>query len=157
MKVILWSGVVSVAIWVLMFGFVNSVDACTSSIADPALLGGDCQGCFEVGSLSYTATGNWTVGPGGANFCAVQVCDGPCSGPQPTGGWTCFPAGTKIQMASNNQTNFNSQQSINNQPDWSVQENIEEVRVGDRVVSQDEKGNKSVSRVTKLDQPVRDF
>jgi len=60
-------------------------------------------------------------------------------------------------MASNNQTNFNSQQSINNQPDWSVKKNIEEVKVGDKVVSQDEKGNKSVSRVTKLDQPVRDF
>lgn len=36
------------------------------------------------------------------------------------------------------------------------QKNIEEVKVGDKVVSQSEDGKKSVSTVTKLDQPVRD-
>ena len=80
-------------------------------------------------------------------------------------------------MATDSQTNFNNQLQINNQQDSNNQQtinnqnnnnnqqqgygearkNIEDVRVGDRVVSQDEKGNKSVSRVTKLDQPVRDF
>lgn len=104
-----------------------------------------------------------------------DVCDA-----QPTGGWTCFPAGTKVQMASenqnninnqetitkiqtitnnqekNNQKNPNNQQKLNNKLDNNNQMNIEDVRVGDRVVSQDERGNKSVSTVTKLDQPIRD-
>lgn len=52
--------------------------------------------------------------------------------------WTCFPAGTGVDM------------------EGGQSKNIEDVEVGDRVVSQDEQGNKSVSTVTKLDQPVRD-
>ena len=52
--------------------------------------------------------------------------------------WTCFPAGTKVLMENGNQ------------------KNIEEINVGDAVVSQSEKGNKSESRVTALDQPIRD-
>ena len=88
---------------------------------------------------------------------------------EPTPGWTCFPAGTKIQMASNNPNVSNNQLTINNQSNkediryqpaytsfGEATMNIEDVKIGDRVVSQDERGNKSVSTVTKLDQPIRD-
>lgn len=52
--------------------------------------------------------------------------------------WTCFPAGTKVLMSTGDQ------------------KNIEDVKVGDQVISQSEAGNKSVSTVSALDQPVRD-
>jgi len=52
--------------------------------------------------------------------------------------WTCFPAGTKILMSDGQQ------------------KNIEDVAVGDKVISQSETGKKSVSAVTTLDTPIRD-
>lgn len=67
--------------------------------------------------------------------CSGNSCCVPNNPPPP---WTCFPAGTKVKMASGEERN------------------IEEVAVGDEVVSQSESGNRSVSTVTKLDQPVRD-
>lgn len=51
---------------------------------------------------------------------------------------SCFPAGTKITMA-----------------DYSTK-NIEDVKVGDQVISQSEVGAKSVSTVKALDRPIRD-
>ncbi|MDD2921342.1 MAG: Hint domain-containing protein [Anaerolineales bacterium] len=68
----------------------------------------------------------------GANSCCLV---GTVPPPNP---WTCFAAGTKVKMEGNES------------------KNIEEVVVGDRVVSQDEQGNRSVSTVTKLDQPIRE-
>jgi hypothetical protein len=65
-----------------------------------------------------------------------QIRSGPCGATPPLD--SCFPAGTKVLMEDENQ------------------KNIEDVKVGDKVISQSENGKKSVSMVTKLDQPVRD-
>ena len=51
--------------------------------------------------------------------------------------WTCFPAGTKILM------------------EGGKDKNIEDVKIGDKVVSQSESGNRSISKVIELDQPIR--
>jgi len=51
--------------------------------------------------------------------------------------WTCFPAGTGVLMSDGSQ------------------KNIEDVEVGEKVVSQSESGVKSISMVTELDQPIR--
>lgn len=50
---------------------------------------------------------------------------------------TCFPAGTGVEM------------------EGGESKNIEDVKVGDKVVSQSEEGQKSISTVTELDQPIR--
>ena len=71
--------------------------------------------------------------------CSCVVDVPPAPPPANEDPWTCFPAGTKVSMASTGGT-----------------KNIEDVKVGDQVVSQDESGNRSVSTVAKLDQPVRD-
>lgn len=52
--------------------------------------------------------------------------------------WTCFAGGTRVDMESGEKLK------------------IEDVRVGDRVVSEDEEGRRSVSTVTALDQPIRE-
>lgn len=52
--------------------------------------------------------------------------------------WTCFPAGTKVTMQDEQK------------------KNIEEVKIGDKVVSQSRDGSKSISTVTGLDQPIRE-
>jgi hypothetical protein len=72
------------------------------------------------------------------NVCdSTQTCVGDiCYPGVGVGGWTCFAAGTKVSMSDGQQ------------------ENIEDVVVGDKVVSQDEQGNRSISTVTKLDQPT---
>lgn len=51
---------------------------------------------------------------------------------------TCFAAGTKVRMGD--ETN----------------KKIEDVKVGDKVVSQNEQGEKSMSNVVELDQPIRE-
>jgi|GEM_PF-3462678 len=65
-------------------------------------------------------------------------CGFPPDPPPPGDPWTCFPAGTKVTLPGD------------------VKVNIEDVKVGDKVVSQDETGNRSISTVTKLDQPIRE-
>ena len=72
------------------------------------------------------------------NVCSCAVNVPPALPPPNVDPWTCFPAGTKVSMASTGGT-----------------KNIEDVKVGDQVVSQDESGNRSVSTVAKLEQPVR--
>lgn len=58
--------------------------------------------------------------------------------------WTCFAAGTQVLM------------SDPTSPGGLRGASIEDVKVGDKVVSQDEKGKRSVSTVTGLDQPIRE-
>jgi hypothetical protein len=53
-------------------------------------------------------------------------------------GWTCFPAGTKIEMFSG------------------LQANIENVKEGDLVISQTEEGERVVSTVSRLEAPIRE-
>lgn len=64
--------------------------------------------------------------------------DGSCHDIGEGGEETCFPAGTKIEMADG------------------TRKNIEEVRIGDTVVSQDEWGRRASSTVTQLIQPISD-
>lgn len=95
----------------------------------------------------------WLVGVGGVRavcdpaMCVSdlecnsdEVCAGDCCIPPDPGDgtWTCFPAGTDVRMASGEN------------------KDIENIEVGDEVVSQDTNGNKTVSRVSELDQPIRD-
>jgi hypothetical protein len=67
-------------------------------------------------------------------------CPNPTSGPGPTAAPTssCFPAATMVLMGDQ------------------TERKIEEVKVGDKVESQSEDGNKSISTVTKLEQPISD-
>lgn len=63
----------------------------------------------------------------------TTCCETTCS----CGGSTCFPAGTKVTM-------------------WDgTKNNIEDVEVGDKVLSQSEAGIQSSSTVTDLDRPMR--
>ncbi len=98
---------------------------------------------LEKGAHTFFAEGhmvhNWSSGYCG---CDCQVFpDGTCA-PSTSccggWGWTCFAAGTKVNMQDGNEIN------------------IEDVKVGDKVVSQSETGEKTVSTVTKLDQPIRE-
>jgi hypothetical protein len=93
-----------------------------------------CQGYFPPDTYGTC------VSSGG---CLINVCDSTqtcigdiCWPGVGVGGWTCFGAGTKVSMAGGQR------------------KNIEDVVVGDKVVSQDEQGNRSISIVTKLDQPM---
>ncbi len=66
-------------------------------------------------------------------------------------GWTCFAAGTKVTVPKSD-----SMVSVVSDASNYETRNIEDIKVGDKVLSQDEAGNKSISTVTKLDQPIRD-
>lgn len=85
---------------------------------------------------------------------------GYCGG---TSGWTCFPAGTKVTMANENQERQISDSQISgdrSQPAYTsygeATKNIEDVKAGDKILSQSETGERSISTVSKLDQPVRE-
>jgi len=68
------------------------------------------------------------------------TADGATPSPPPGGGGgaSCFPAGTRVMMEDGEARS------------------IEQVRAGDRVVSQSETGERAVSRVTAIETPVRD-
>ena len=90
------------------------------------ILGGDVHTYFADGYLVHNKYQIY-VPPGAPPGFTVEVQT-----------WTCFAAGTKVDMASGTKSN------------------IEDVKVGDEVVSQSESGERSVSTVTALDQPVRE-
>jgi len=135
----------------------GNVNACTSfyRYAPNSICVPHCEEVVEIdGTYNLKITGVTRL-ENGVYYCEVFDCDGPCV--QPTAGWTCFPAGTKIEMATGNDNRAQRTEHGGQSTDFGeARKNIEEVRVGDRVVSQDERGEKSVSVVTKLDQPVRD-
>lgn len=97
--------------------------------------------CMVLG-LSMTSLAKAACDPDECGFggCAVdEQCTAKCCVPKTGGGdITCFPAGTKVRMGEGSE------------------KNIEDVKVGDKVVSEDEAGNRSVSTVTELDQPIRE-
>ena len=68
------------------------------------------------------------------------TADGTTPSPPPGGGGgaSCFPAGTQVMMENGEARN------------------IEQVRAGDRVISQSETGERALSRVTEIETPVRD-
>jgi hypothetical protein len=72
------------------------------------------------------------------NECVQSKVCGTCGPYECSDNWTCFPAGTQVEMADK------------------TQKNIENVQIGDRVISQSEEGVKSEATVTALDQPIRD-
>lgn len=88
-------------------------------------------GGTECGGAGNGCPGDLTCSHGNC-ICTTASCVTPINNR------TCFAAGTKVDL------------------EGSTKRNIEDVKVGDRVVSQDEQGNRSVSTVTKLDQPIRE-
>lgn len=76
------------------------------------------------------------------NFCypdTYVICPGCCEGTCVScGGPSCFPAGTKVSL-QNGST-----------------KNIEDIKVGDKVISEDTNGKQSISTVASLEQPVSD-
>jgi len=68
----------------------------------------------------------------------MGTADGTTPSPPPGTGTSCFPAGTRVMMENGEERN------------------IENVRVGDRVVSQSESGERAVSQVSAVETPVRD-
>lgn len=97
--------------------------------------------CFIPGDGSYLCAAGESCNCDASNCygCSSDDGGGGCQINPKTGNcWTCFPAGTDVEM------------------EGGESKNIEDVVVGDKVVSQSEEGQKSVSTVTKLDQPIRD-
>ncbi len=103
--------------------------------------------CADVSCANTTCTGGrkctdtyQNVSCGGNTFTvAVGFCICPVGGCPDSGDpRTCFAAGTKVNM------------------DGGDKKNIEDIKVGDKVVSQSETDVRSVSTVTKLDQPIRE-
>lgn len=103
-------------------------------------------GGFLVHNKTTGNTGSYALACITKNQCsgAEQVLTSLSNGSISIGGqgditvWTCFPAGTKVLMSNGDQ------------------KNIEDVKTGDKVISQSESGKKTISTVTGLDQPVRD-
>lgn len=117
----------------VFFLYLTSVEkiwaVCTSSDAIDYRPACNCEtSCIDIG-IGSDRWGCYNNNCDGVGF----ICTEPCSGD-----WTCFPAGTKVLMGDK------------------TQKNIEDVKVGDKIISQSEEGKKTVSTVTKLDQPVRD-
>ena len=117
--------------------------ACTGSVQcerwDP-----DLGACTTVGqeTISCVESGNSCEWQNGCPKCPTHGTD--CNGtpdgttPSPPPGSSCFPAGTKVLV------------------EGEEERRIEQIKVGDRVVSQNEAGDKAVSRVAALETPVRD-
>lgn len=113
-----------------------SVKACCedSECAPGVCSGADCASGIQG---SCTAGEECGTGGGGAQCGTCYTCSGGSCIPDGTcTGGTCFPAGTKVTLP-NNKT-----------------ENIEDVKVGDKVVSEDETGKQSVSTVQAVEKPV---
>ena len=96
----------------------------------------DALGCHE-GTCEQTGCGSNVVCDQPCTECAGDYCAqiANCNPEDPA---ACFPAGTTITMSSGQK------------------KNIEEVKVGDSVLSQDENGQKTVSVVEDLITPVSD-
>src|SRR3989344_4251813 len=107
----------------------------------------DCGGQTCAGANCPAQEGSCTGGGTNCGFGVGAGCPlgytcvgGDCiqsSGPTP-GGWTCFPSGTDVTMSDGSKSN------------------IEDVEIGEKVMSQNEMGEKFVSTVTGYDRPVRD-
>lgn len=91
------------------------------------------QSCWEWGTGDCGGVDNGGCPP---NY--HYTPSGECRENGEGGDDTCFPAGTKITMADGSR------------------KNIEEVRVGERVMSQSEAGGRSSSRVERLIRPISD-
>lgn len=96
---------------------------------------------LEKGAHTFFAEGhmvhNWSTGDTGCGCCGGTDCDSCYSLTCGGWGWTCFAAGTKVITDKG-------------------EVNIEDVKVGEKVVSQSENGERLISRVTRLDQPIRE-
>jgi hypothetical protein len=115
------------AIYVIFLFYPKLINACCSTSQCPS--GYEC-----VGAACPDTQGSCAYG------CTAPPCDPPPASPTPGGGggWTCFPAGTDVTMEDG------------------AKRDIEDVKIGEKVMSQDEKGQKSVSTVTGYDRPIRD-
>ena len=114
-------------------------------LLNPGKVMGGC--CIETcGTPSCTMTGScWDCG--GTTCCeTVCTCDG-----------SCFPAGTKVSIPGLPDLQpdgviVDEDPGFTQVGEWV--KNIEDIQVGDRVVSQDEGGRQVVSTVTELKTPI---
>jgi len=104
--------------------------------------GGTCTSnsdCADGSNMSCDCVGaacGWIdtfcrIPPGREEGTCSSVC-------RHTGGVSCFPAGTKVMMESGEERD------------------IEQVKIGEKVVSQNVSGGKAVSRVSQVENPIRD-
>ena len=104
--------------------------------------GGTCTSnsdCADASNLSCDCVGaacGWID-----TYCSIPAGEqqGTCSSKcVHSGGVSCLPAGTRVMMESGQERE------------------IEQVRIGDRVVSQSEAGERAVSQVSAIETPMRD-
>jgi hypothetical protein len=136
-------------LWIIVYFVVLTVGwrqpalaACTGSVQcekwDQELLACTTVGQQTIMCVEDNGSCQWDSGcpncPTHGTDCS-GTADGTTPSPQPG---SCFPAGTEVLV------------------EGEQARDIEQIKVGDRVVSQSEAGERAVSRVSALETPIRD-